>query len=127
MKVPIPVVILAVGAAAAAGVDALADLTQTRPDVHRAGTRSEVVMTVRTRQPFRTPHESAQALWGACQGTVGHELLDPGVVPTAGGQFRFVVRPALGTHARDRLTGCIEDTTLDRVKGHVVSIRELTR
>src|SRR2546423_1216579 len=112
MKTALTLAVLA--AAIAVGLDQLADATQTRDDRYRPGSRSEIVLVVHTRQPFRTPAQSADAVWGACQGTIGHRLLPPGLTEATPGQFHFVVTPSLGRHARQRLRGCIEDTTLDR-------------
>ena len=68
---------------------------------------------------------SAQGLWGACQGTVRHRLVDPGVVELSDGRFRLQTEPALGEHSWRRLQGCLEDATLDLVKARVVSKRDL--
>ena len=119
------VVVLALGLLGALAIDQLGDLTQTRHDAYVRGSRSEVVLHVRTRQPFKSTAESASALWGACAGTIGHRMLPPGIVDAGADTFRVVVTPALGTHARQRLRGCLKDTTLDRVKGNVASITEL--
>src|SRR5688572_9129160 len=116
------VIVVVLGLFGAFAVDQLGDLTQTRNDAYVRGSRSEIVLEVHTRQPSKTAAESASALWGACAGTVVHHLQPPGVVDTGDGRFRIVVSPALGTHARQRLRGCLDDVTLDRVKAHVSSI-----
>jgi hypothetical protein len=36
--------------------------------------------------------------------------------------FSVTVSPAFGENGRKRLTGCIEDATVDRVMGHVVTL-----
>jgi hypothetical protein len=111
-------------AAAAAGVDWLGDLTQDRPDRVASRSRTEVVLDVRVRHE-RGPADvsTAQGLWGACQNTVTQRLAAPGLVDLGGGRFRAVTEPALGEHAWRRLQGCLEDMTIDRVKGEVVSRR----
>ena len=111
--------------AAALGVDVLGDLTQTRPDARRPGWRSEVVFEVRSRDPERRPVGLAGRLWSSCQHTAERTLDAPGVVDLGGDMAKVVVRPALGTHARQRLKGCLEDLTLDRVMARVVDIRDL--
>ena len=116
--------LLAVAAAVALGVDMLGDATQTRPDEDLTGTRSEIVMNVRSTFRRRLGPLAA-GLWGACQGTVASRLVAPGVTNVRGGRFRFEVEPGLGTHARGRLTGCLEDTTLDRVQADVRWVRLL--
>jgi len=118
-------VVLAMVVVAAVGVDQLGDLTQTRSDPYVRGSRSEVTLEVKTRQPFKAPAESAVALWGACAGTVGHRLQAPGVEQAGANTFRLTVKPALGPHARSRLRGCLHDTTIDRVVGRVTSIKML--
>ncbi|MGI8808208.1 MAG: hypothetical protein ACR2KK_10270 [Acidimicrobiales bacterium] len=117
-------VVLAAGALFAA-VDVLADLTQDRPDRVPPGSRSEVVLDVDSRDRTGSALLSAQGLWGACQGTVRQRLVDPGVAEVGDGRFRLLTEPALGEHAWRRLQGCLEDATLDRVKAHVVSKRDL--
>ena len=119
--------LLLLGAAIAVsmGVDVLADLTQDRPDRTLAGTRSEIVLALQSRDRGGSALLSAQGLWGACQGTVRHRLAEPGVTEVAEGRFRLVTEPALGEHSWRRLQGCLEDTTLDKVKAHVVSKRDI--
>lgn len=117
-------VVLAV-AALVMGIDVLADLTQDRPDRVLPGSRSEVLLEVDSRDRTGSELLSAQGLWGACQGTVYQKLAEPGVTQVAEGQFRLLTEPALGEHAWRRLQGCLEDATLDRVKGRVLSKRDL--
>ena len=119
------VLLLVAAAALALGIDALADLTQDRPDRVLPGSKSEVVLEVDSRDRGGSALLSAQGLWGACQGTVRHRLVEPGLVELSEGRFRLQTEPALGEHSWRRLQGCLEDTTLDRVKAHVVSKRDL--
>ena len=107
------------------GIDALADLTQDRPDHVVPGSRSEIVLDVDSRDRGGSALLSTQGLWGACQGTVRHRLVEPGVVALDDGRFRLQTEPALGEHSWRRLQGCLEDTTLDRVKARVVSKRDV--
>ena len=119
------IVLLVVAAALTLGIDALADLTQDRPDKVVPGSRSEIVLDVESRDRGGSALLSTQGLWGACQGTVRHRLVAPGVEEVSEGRFRLQTEPALGEHSWRRLQGCLEDTTLDRVKAHVVSKRDL--
>jgi hypothetical protein len=123
MKRPLLVAIAV--AAVISGVDGLADLTQDRPDRVVPGSQSEIVLAVESRDRGGSALLSAQGLWGACQGTVHHWLAEPGVVEVSDGQFRILTEPALGEHSWRRLQGCLEDTTLDKVKAHVVSKRDI--
>jgi len=93
-------------AALVGGIDALADLTQDRPDSVVPGSRSEIVLEVRSRDRTGSDRLSAQGLWGACQGTVWQKLLEPGVIELADGRFRLTTEPALGEHSWRRLQGC---------------------
>jgi hypothetical protein len=109
------------------GVDELGDLTQSRGDSVPPGSRSEVVLAIDTRD-YRQPVDAAAAnLWGACAGIVRHRLdAAAGFEPVAGGdgdEVRFSVEPGLGRNAERKLVGCLEDATLDRVVGDVVSVR----
>ena len=118
-------VLLGAALAVAIGVDGLADLTQDRPDKVLPGSRSEIVLDLKSRDRGGSALLSAQGLWGACQGTVRHRLAEPGVIEVTDGRFRLVTEPALGEHSWRRLQGCLEDTTLDKVKAHVVSKRDI--
>ncbi len=111
-------------AAIAIGIDTLADLTQDRPDRARPGSHSEIVVRVASRDRTGSDFLAAQGLWGACQGTVRHRLVEPGVVDMGSGHFLLTTAPALGEHSWRRLQGCLEDATLDRVKATVVSKRD---
>ena len=133
MKRPVPpargaaralLLIIAV-AALVGGIDALADLTQDRPDSVAPGSRSEIVLEVQSRDRTGSDRLSAQGLWGACQGNVWQKLAEPGVVELAEGRFQRTTEPALGEHAWRRLQGCLEDATLDRVKARVGSKQDL--
>jgi hypothetical protein len=117
-------VLVAVAGAAALGYDVLSDATQTRPDDTRPGSRSELVFSVATRTGADV-EMAAHGLWGACQGTVDRRVVAPGMTALGDGRFRLVVQPALGRHARDRITGCLKDVTIEDVKGNVVRIRDL--
>ncbi|MDP8936413.1 MAG: hypothetical protein M3O23_01540 [Actinomycetota bacterium] len=115
------VVVAVVLAATVAGLDVLADMTQNRPDRIAPGSRSQIVVEVRHRSTGPAQLRTAQGLWGACQGTVSQQLTERGVVSVGDGRFLMTVSPAVGEHAWRRLQGCLEDMTVDRVKGHVVS------
>ena len=108
-----------------AGIDVLADLTQDRPDHVVPGSRSEIVLEVSSRDRTGSALLSAHGLWGACQGNVWQRLAEPGVVQVGDGRFQLTIEPEVGEHSWRRLQGCLEDATLDRVKGHVVSKRDL--
>jgi hypothetical protein len=101
-----------------AGIDALGDLTQDRPDPPRPGSRSEIVLRVSARG---AGPDAADRLWAACEGTVRVRSVPPHPVFLGDGTWRVVTEPAVGPRAWKRLRGCLEDLTLDRVLGRVVS------
>jgi hypothetical protein len=109
--------------AATAAVDVLGDLTQTRPDRPLARSSTEVVYQVILRdEGSQSVAKAAQGLWGACQGTI-ERATSPSDVRLTGPVAQVVVHPALGAHAKRRLEGCLEDATLDRVRGDVIAMR----
>ena len=112
-------------AAIVGGIDVLADMTQDRPDRVVPGSRSEIVLTLESRDRRGSDLLAAQGLWGACHGNVWQRLAEPGVEQVGDGRFRLVTEPAVGEHSWRRLQGCLEDTTLDRIKARVVSKRDL--
>lgn len=115
--------VLVLLAASVLAVDALGDLTQSRADHVAPDSRSEIVLSITTRD-YRQPAETAaEALWSACAGTTNRRLVeDPGIVDIGGGRVRFSVTPALGQHAHRKLVGCLEDATIERVLGDVESV-----
>ncbi len=119
-------VVAALAVAAVVGIDWLADLTQSRPDRVVAGSRSEIVLEVRTRHDFGpAPLRRAEALWAACEHTAAHNLAGTGLVELAEGRFLAVTEPAIGEGAWRKLQGCLEDVTIDRLHGHVVSKHDI--
>jgi hypothetical protein len=120
-RVAIVLFLLVVGAVS---VEELGDLTQTRPDHVDPQSRSEIVLEVDTNGYHQPADDAARNLWAACSGTTTRRLVaDPGFVPVSDDAVRFSVAPGLGEHARQRLVGCLQDTTLDRIKGNVESVR----
>lgn len=101
-------------------VDALADATQNRPDAVVTGTRSTVLFDVETRDGGG-PDDAAHALWGICSTTVEHVVTVEGPTAVDDG-WSVTVEPALGEHSRRRLVGCLEDATLDGVRGDVIAL-----
>jgi len=101
------------------GVMALADLTQNRPDAVVEGSSTTVSFDVASRRYSGSELMAAQSLWAVCQSTVGG---DKSAVAEVGDHFTVTVAPAFGDNGRKRLTGCLEDATVDRVMGHVITL-----
>jgi hypothetical protein len=115
--------VLAIGLATA-GLDALADATQNRPDAKVAGTASSVILHVNPGSA-RGPLAATQALWGACTTQVGGEYHLLGVTDLGGDQVQMVVEPRVGKYAERRLRGCFGDAVTDRIQASVQSVMPL--
>jgi hypothetical protein len=100
------------------GTVALAEVTQDRPDSVDPSSASIVLFDVEERAFLGA--EPGAALWAACQGAIESHALALGEVDD--GRYRVDVQPALGENAEKRLVGCLEDATVDRLAGQVVSI-----
>jgi hypothetical protein len=107
-------------------VDWLADATQTRPDEQqrRSNVRTEIVIDLDAQHYRQDLATGALALWASCAATVSGTLTSPGITDLGDGRFRLAIRPALGEHSRKRLLGCLGDMTIDRLRGHLVSVRD---
>ena len=112
-------VLVAVGVLVA-GVAAMRELTQNRPDAVREGSVTTVSFTVSTRDAQRGEPAAATALWAVCAATVPGDVSVPA---RAGDAWEATIEPAIGEHGENRLVGCLQDVTLDRVVGQVVSVR----
>ena len=111
-------VIVALGAL---GIVGLLQLTKNEPDEIVPGSRSEVVLNVSTKPPL-TERQGADSLWAVCL-LRAHQYRLVGKHENAGQQTVYVVKPALGEHARRRVVGCLEDATIERVLGDVKEVR----
>ncbi|CAN5289866.1 hypothetical protein BH18ACT4_BH18ACT4_11010 [soil metagenome] len=70
---------------------------------------------------------TAPGTCGPCAGTTSRRLVEPGLGPDGPGRFRAVVEPALGEHSVRKLTGCLQNLTVDRLQGQVVLVETLRR
>jgi hypothetical protein len=122
MKRAIATLVLAV--MAVVGIRAMMDATQNRPDAINPDSSSTVEFTVATRGFRHSDADAASMLASVCAATTLESLATPAVAGSgAGATWRVRITPALGENGRKRFVGCMEDATLDRVSGHVVSIR----
>jgi hypothetical protein len=107
-------------AALIAGIVVMAELTQNRPDAVRPGSETTLSFTVSTRDAQRGEPAAAAALWAVCAATVPGRVSVP---EAAGAAWQVTITPAIGEHGENRLVGCLEDVTLDRVVGQVLAVR----
>ena len=105
-------------------IDELADATQTRADERHTDRRTEVVIDVEGKHYRQSLATGANALYGACSATVTGSLVPPGIVDDGDGRFRFSITPSLGKHGRERLLGCLQDLTVERLRVDIVSIHD---
>jgi hypothetical protein len=114
--------LLAGGAGTAAGLDFLADRIQSRPDPAQVAS-TVVYLELRGALASEDPAWVADHLWTACTGPdVFRErrLPEPTVVHGDAGRVRIVVDAHIGENAGERLRGCLNDNTLDKVQARVV-------
>jgi hypothetical protein len=118
------VVVLALVIVTIGGLDVLADATQSRPDPVRAGEVTELVLAVDEDRFGPGEAAAADALWAVCAAQTKSRPTTPGGPEALGdGRYRVVLAPAVGEHDRRKLVGCLEDLTIDRVRGNVLAFR----
>lgn len=105
----------------AAGIVAMAEVTQNRPDEAVPGSMTTVAFTVDAEDYQRGEPAAAIALWSVCASTVDGDV-SPVPAPTYG-HWEVTISPAVGEHGQNRLVGCIEDVTVDRVVADVVALQ----
>ena len=98
----------------------MAELTQNRPDVVRAGHDDDRrLLRVDPRLPAGRAGGGGRALGGVRGDRRRHASPVPEPV---GDAWRVTIEPAIGEHGENRLVGCLEDVTIDRVVGQVLSL-----
>src|SRR5262245_16669277 len=117
-------VVLALVALVAVAVDAIGDLTQTRPDQIDDDAVTEVIMRVDEDRFGFGRDAAADALWSVCWAMTSSRMEGDGQLEALGdGRYRAVLRPAVGEHDERQLVGCLEDLTVDRVLADVETFR----
>ena len=104
------------------GIFVLRERLESRPDPMIPGTESVVRFKVDVYDAAQPVPAVVEVLWHACNQTLASELVELDVLD--GGIGIATVAPALGPHQRRRLTGCLQDATIDRVRGEVLSIAD---
>lgn len=116
---------LAAGAAVgtAGAIDFVADRTQTRPDARATGVHTHIELQLYGAVVTHDPERAFGHLWSLCTGPDVFRLRQlpaPAVEHGPAGRFQVEVPAHVGEHAMARLRGCLNDTTLDRVRSRVV-------
>jgi hypothetical protein len=118
------VVVLALVLLTIGAIDVLADATQSRPDPVRSGEVTELVLAVDEDRFGPGEAAAANALWAVCAAqTKSRPTTTGGPEALGDGRYRVVLAPAVGEHDQRKLVGCLEDLTIDRVRGDVVAFR----
>lgn len=121
---PVVAAMLGLGLSVAT-IDLLGDALQTRPDVSEHGATTRIDVELRGARSNARPEQVAATLWGTCS----HVL--HGTVPAATiravdeGRIEVLVATDIGTHAEERLRGCLQDAVVDRVQATVVSLERV--
>ncbi len=103
-------------------VAVLRELTQTRPrEVTAAGTTS-IVLDIDQRRQSRPVAIVAEDLWGACRSRLPGAGELTAIIQLDGEHVEIEFDRALGRTGRTRITGCLEDHTLDLVRADVLAI-----
>jgi hypothetical protein len=105
---------------AIAGINALADASESRPESLDAQQTTVVDVSIDQKSTQRPDTAVAEALWTACRNTLPPETQLIDALDVDGG-VRLVIDRGLGELRRRRLFGCIEDATLDLVRASVMS------
>jgi hypothetical protein len=102
------------------GVVVLADATKYEGGLG-AARRTTVDFSVEAKHYHHDLEDAAASLWYACLSSVGWE---GATAPTQVGpsSFRAEIRPGLPEDSRRRFRGCMEDGTVDKVRGDVESM-----
>jgi hypothetical protein len=107
-----------------AAIDALADLTQNRPDALEVRGSTRLVMTVNASDSdFYSPLVAARGLWNHCRGTINQSNPVPGRLRAGDGLVTLVLEPAIGENTQKRLVGCLQDATIDHLSADVLFVR----
>ena len=101
-------------------VRALADTAQTRPDEIRDGERTVLVIDVESGRAGTSPAAAADTVWRVCEPMTDSRLTTDELIAVGPGQVMAIVEPALGHYATNKLTGCLNDLTLDEIQAHVI-------
>jgi hypothetical protein len=110
----------------AAGIDVVADATQTRPDQLVRDTTTVIDLEFRGERATADPTRHASDLVRVCASqSFVREIPEMAVLDLGTTGARVLLAADLGDHGATRLRGCLEDTTLERIQASVVNLTEL--
>jgi hypothetical protein len=115
--------LVAIAALVVFGFQLLQEATEYHGGVGAHGAETTVTFHVATKNYHHPDDAAASALWAVCVGSVGWSSASPPVA-LGDGRYAATVRPSLADDTKRRLSGCINESTLDRVQGHVQSTQD---
>lgn len=101
-----------------AGIEALENLTQNRPDAISGGSTTMELEIYLRNEGVGSTELAAESLWATCSWTVASKLTEINVSSSAA---TLTVEPALGKYSTRRLNGCLQDATIDGLQARVVN------
>ena len=125
-RIAVSAAVLAMGLLTAGALDFVADRTQTRPDNPTPGAQTAIDLELRGAVAAHDPDRVIGHLWSVCTGPDVFRLRQlpaPAVHHGSGGLVRVVVDADVGEHGLERLRGCLNDATIDKVQARVVEAR----
>ncbi|MGW0049878.1 hypothetical protein [Nocardia cyriacigeorgica] len=106
---------------AAAGITALSSSMKFETDRGPGGSRTIIHFAAESRH---SAAPVALRLWRECASIANHVRLVSGPIDD-GTHWTVVLEPALGPHTERRLTGCLDDLTVDGIRGrHLSTVRQ---
>lgn len=103
-------------------IQGLRELTQSRPDELTAPGTTALVVEIEQSRQIRALPVVAEDLWSSCRSRLPAPIELVAIIPTLSHEVQLHLDRALGRTGRARLTGCLEDYTLDLVKADVLRI-----
>lgn len=106
-------------------VQVLAEATQSRPDASVRPGATTILLDVDQRSPGRVM-DTAEALWVACRPVLLSRARPVADFEAVGAdEVLLTLRPGIRDLATRRLTGCLADATLNKVRADVVAVHDL--
>ncbi|WP_327287194.1 hypothetical protein [Streptomyces sp. NBC_01198] len=104
------------------GVRALSDATETRAESRPNSAASIVVFQIQVHggNSEQARRLAAQDLWESCRRSTSADSPAASLDRLSGGVYAAVVRPALSSHDKLRLRGCLTDATANRATATVL-------
>jgi hypothetical protein len=107
------------------GAQALLEATQTRPDPADRPTRTTIELSVDQLRTSFAPGAAVEALWVVCRSALGDLPVDAEVTPLGADRVALVLEPGIGRLGTRRVTGCLGDLRIDRVKASVRNVDDV--